>query len=204
MWPGLRYRKARKAEKAVILNEFCESTGYNRKHAIGLLKNVGRIQTRRPGGSQVQKITAKTRKKYRYELITARTRNRPSRSSGRFPLRLRQTPVACAPGEHRRAAGSARSGRGRSSNSGFPSALSGAGTTRSPVLPWRTRFLTAVASPGAGTTSPWVLPMPLCAGPCSALCEIRPGTKRHRRPSGTSPPATIWSSPPSAARSSAR
>jgi hypothetical protein len=65
---GPRYRTARKAEKTVILNEFCKSTGYNRKYAIGLLKHAGKTQTRRLGGKTVKvKITARTGRKRRYE-----------------------------------------------------------------------------------------------------------------------------------------
>lgn len=30
----LRYKKATKSEKAVILHEFCDTSGYHRKHAI--------------------------------------------------------------------------------------------------------------------------------------------------------------------------
>jgi len=57
---GLRYRKARKTEKAVILNGFCENTGRNRKYAIGLLINAGRIQTQRPGTLLKQRIPVHT------------------------------------------------------------------------------------------------------------------------------------------------
>jgi len=65
---GPRYRKARKAEKTVILNEFCENTGYNRKYAIGLLKHAGKTQTRRIDGKMVKvEITVKPRKKRHYE-----------------------------------------------------------------------------------------------------------------------------------------
>ncbi|MDR1785498.1 MAG: hypothetical protein LBR23_03425 [Spirochaetaceae bacterium] len=61
---GPRYRTARKAEKTVILNEFCKSTGYNRKYAIGLLKHAGKTQTRRLGGKTVKvKMTARTGRK---------------------------------------------------------------------------------------------------------------------------------------------
>jgi hypothetical protein len=35
---GSRYRKAGKAKKTLILDEFCQTIGYNRKYAITLLK----------------------------------------------------------------------------------------------------------------------------------------------------------------------
>jgi hypothetical protein len=57
-----------KAEKIVILNEFCHTTKYNRKYAISLLRNAGKTQVRRLNGKTVKvKITAGTRKKRRYE-----------------------------------------------------------------------------------------------------------------------------------------
>jgi hypothetical protein len=61
---GPRYRKARKAEKSRILNEFCASSGYNRKYAIGVLREAGKSQARVLNGRTVTvKITAKTREK---------------------------------------------------------------------------------------------------------------------------------------------
>ncbi|MBI4845285.1 MAG: transposase, partial [Candidatus Omnitrophica bacterium] len=33
----LRYKKANRKQKSVILNEFCENCGYHRKHAIRVL-----------------------------------------------------------------------------------------------------------------------------------------------------------------------
>jgi hypothetical protein len=39
---GPRYRKAGKAKKSAILDEFCENTGYNPKYAITLLRHAGK------------------------------------------------------------------------------------------------------------------------------------------------------------------
>ena len=65
---GPRYRKAKKTEKGLILNEFCQSTGYNRKYAITLLRNAGKTQARRINGKTVTvKITAQTRRKRVYQ-----------------------------------------------------------------------------------------------------------------------------------------
>jgi len=158
---GPRYRKARKAEKTVILNEFCENTGYNRKYAIGLLKNAGRIQMRRRGIGQVQNHRQNAQEAPLRALL------RPGRGtyavpwvhpgvsassaanawrlcSGRTPAHGRLCPqrpgtrqprsAAQPPGVFSRRCGSgaepkapAPQSRGRYSNSGFPSALSGAG-----------------------------------------------------------------------------
>ena len=64
---GSRYRKAGKTEQGVILNEFCHSTGYNRKYAITLLRNAGKTQLRRLNGKTVTvNITATTRRKRCY------------------------------------------------------------------------------------------------------------------------------------------
>ena len=61
---GPRYRKANKAEKSQILNEFCQSTGYHRKYAIAQLKHAGKTQPRLIGKQTVKiKITAKTGKR---------------------------------------------------------------------------------------------------------------------------------------------
>jgi hypothetical protein len=42
-----RYQKAGRKLKHVILNEFCLSTGYNRRYPIRLLRNVGRQKSTR-------------------------------------------------------------------------------------------------------------------------------------------------------------
>jgi protein-disulfide isomerase-like protein with CxxC motif len=64
---GPRYRNGKRREKTAILNEFCQSTGYNRKHAISILRNAGKKQTRRINGRTVNvKITAKTHRKRLY------------------------------------------------------------------------------------------------------------------------------------------
>ncbi|MCL1817527.1 MAG: transposase, partial [Spirochaetaceae bacterium] len=41
---GPRYRKAKKAAKSIILDEFCKNTGYHRKYAIFLLMQAGKTQ----------------------------------------------------------------------------------------------------------------------------------------------------------------
>jgi transposase InsO family protein len=65
---GPRYRKANKAGKTRILNEFCDNTAYHRKYAIALLQHAGKIQLRRIGNETVKvKITAKARKKRAYK-----------------------------------------------------------------------------------------------------------------------------------------
>ncbi|GHU52471.1 integrase [Bacilli bacterium] len=65
---GPRYRTAKKARKSVILDEFCQSSGYNRKYAITLLRNAGKAQLRQINGKTVKvKITARTRRKRVYQ-----------------------------------------------------------------------------------------------------------------------------------------
>jgi len=44
-----RYRQASKGSKAIILDEFCQVCGYNRKYAIRLLNRRGQGPRRRPG-----------------------------------------------------------------------------------------------------------------------------------------------------------
>lgn len=44
-----RYQKARKAEKAIILNEFCAVCGYHRKYAIRILNSPISIRQKRSG-----------------------------------------------------------------------------------------------------------------------------------------------------------
>jgi hypothetical protein len=39
----LRYKRASRKDKAIILDEFCTTCGYHRKHAIGLLKKFTRF-----------------------------------------------------------------------------------------------------------------------------------------------------------------
>jgi hypothetical protein len=64
---GSRYRNGKRREKTAILNEFCKSTGYNRKYAITILRNAGKKQMRRINGRMVNvKITAKTHRKRLY------------------------------------------------------------------------------------------------------------------------------------------
>jgi hypothetical protein len=48
----LRYRDASRSQKVLILNEFCATLGYHRKHAIRVLKKFKRFRktkTKRPG-----------------------------------------------------------------------------------------------------------------------------------------------------------
>jgi len=48
----LRYRNATRNEKVLILNEFCATLGYHRKHAIRVLKKFRRFRktkTKKPG-----------------------------------------------------------------------------------------------------------------------------------------------------------
>ena len=48
-----RYQKAGKKEKTIILNEFVENTGYNRKYALHILANLGKTTTVCLGGNAV-------------------------------------------------------------------------------------------------------------------------------------------------------
>ena len=45
----LRYKKAKRRQKSIILNEFCLNCGYHRKHAIRLLRNFKRFIKPKPG-----------------------------------------------------------------------------------------------------------------------------------------------------------
>jgi hypothetical protein len=63
-----RYRKANKAGKTRILDEYLELAGGNRKYAIFKLGRVGKKQTRKINGKWVNvEITDKTRKKRVYK-----------------------------------------------------------------------------------------------------------------------------------------
>ena len=65
---GSRYRKAKKTGKSRILDEFCQSTGYRRKYAIGLLQQAGKTQLQLIGKQTERvKITARTRRKRVYK-----------------------------------------------------------------------------------------------------------------------------------------
>jgi len=44
----LRYKRASKKEKALILNEFCQSCGYHRKHAIRALNTFKHFTKPKP------------------------------------------------------------------------------------------------------------------------------------------------------------
>ena len=48
---SVRYRQASKKEKGIMLNEYCETSGHSRKHAIKLLsqqKRSSRIHKQKP------------------------------------------------------------------------------------------------------------------------------------------------------------
>jgi len=45
---SLRYKKATLKEKTLILNEFCLTCGYHRKHALRLLKHFKRFNLHKP------------------------------------------------------------------------------------------------------------------------------------------------------------
>jgi hypothetical protein len=52
----LRYRQATRKQKTLILNEFCATSGYHRKHAIRLLRKFKRFQkpkTKKPGRTPI-------------------------------------------------------------------------------------------------------------------------------------------------------
>ena len=61
---GPRYRKADRAGKGRILDEFCGGTGFHRKYAIALLRHAGKTMTRR---TVKIKVTAKARGKRVYK-----------------------------------------------------------------------------------------------------------------------------------------
>lgn len=44
----LRYKKAHRTQKSYILDEFCATLGYHRKHAIRLLRNYKRFSRSKP------------------------------------------------------------------------------------------------------------------------------------------------------------
>jgi hypothetical protein len=59
-----RYRKSDRKEKSAILNEFCQSTGYNRKYALHLLANWGKTEVIKLAGEMVRlKADARKRRK---------------------------------------------------------------------------------------------------------------------------------------------
>jgi hypothetical protein len=67
---GPRYRKAKKAAKSIILDEFCKNTCYHRKYAILLLGHAGKRQLRRIGTRTVNVIiTAKAHRKRIYKRL---------------------------------------------------------------------------------------------------------------------------------------
>jgi hypothetical protein len=67
---GPRYRKAGKSQKSTILNEFCHTTGYNRKYAITLLRHAGKTQLRRIDKKTLKVIiTAHGRRKRLYQKL---------------------------------------------------------------------------------------------------------------------------------------
>jgi hypothetical protein len=67
---GPRYRKAGRAKKSAILDEFCQNTGYNRKYAITLFRHAGKTQLRRIGNQTLKvKISAPGRRKRVYRRL---------------------------------------------------------------------------------------------------------------------------------------
>jgi hypothetical protein len=57
-----RYRKSGKKEKSMILDEFCQATGYNRKYALHLLANWGKTEVIKLDGKMVR-LKGDTRKR---------------------------------------------------------------------------------------------------------------------------------------------
>ena len=66
-----RYRRAGKKEKAVMLGEFVQTTGYTRKYAIHLLNSWGRIRLVQIDGQMVKLVVGRPRR--------AKRRARPRR-----------------------------------------------------------------------------------------------------------------------------
>jgi transposase InsO family protein len=63
-----RYRKADKAKKTAILTEFCHNSGYNRKYAITVLRQIGKKHLRHIDGKTVNVlIVSKSHKKRIYQ-----------------------------------------------------------------------------------------------------------------------------------------
>jgi hypothetical protein len=57
-----RYQKARRGERMDILDEFCQSIGYNRHYAASILRNLGRpVYWRSPTGEQTVVIIGEQR-----------------------------------------------------------------------------------------------------------------------------------------------
>ncbi len=57
-----RYRRAGKKEKGVILGEFVQTTGYQRKYAISLLNSWGRTRWVRIDGKLVKLVVGDPRR----------------------------------------------------------------------------------------------------------------------------------------------
>jgi len=179
----LRYRKARKAENTVILNGFCKNTAATGSTQSGFLKNAGRIQTRRQSSP---KLPTKRARSAVTSLITARTGTHTCRPGHpgvfRFVWSNRLVPVLRE--NTGSAADSARSGRGRFSNSGFPSALSGAGVINRRIRARRGKR--RINSLAAGNIARTTTPAP---DKRTATSSARPsGTDAQRE----TPTSTAW------------
>ena len=58
-----RYRAATKKEKKVVLDQFCLSTGYNRKCALHLLNRWGKAEVKMIDGKAVRIVVGRPRKR---------------------------------------------------------------------------------------------------------------------------------------------
>ena len=71
-----RYRRAGKKQKGVILGEFVESTGYQRKYAIHLLNSWGRTRVVRIDGQLVKLVVGRPQRAKRRASDRAATTRR--------------------------------------------------------------------------------------------------------------------------------
>jgi hypothetical protein len=60
---AVRYRKAEKKEKGIILAEFTKDTGYNRKYAIHILNRLGKTKYARVDGKLVKMVATHEKKR---------------------------------------------------------------------------------------------------------------------------------------------
>ena len=73
-----RYRAATKRDKKVILDQFCLSTGFNRKYAIHLLNRWGKAEVKMIDGKPVRIVVGRPRKRKRRVGVV--TYDEPSRN----------------------------------------------------------------------------------------------------------------------------
>ena len=71
-----RYRRAGKKQKGVIVGEFVESTGYQRKYAIHLLNSWGRTRVVRIDGQLVKLVVGRPQRAKRRASDRAATTRR--------------------------------------------------------------------------------------------------------------------------------